>query len=473
MRRLLPFFLLLVWAPAAPASTVSAVLGEMSPDSKGSGGGSVVIFVYEAVPGEANDLVVRRDAQQIVVIDRGARIDPGEGCTAVDEHHVNCSADQRLGLMGTVRLGDGDDRAEGVADADLGPGHDVAVGDRVKGGPGDDRITGASIDGEDGDDRLHVTYAGGSGGAGDDVITAGDDGSVLHGGGGIDTIVGGAGGDHVHDDDGETPDRDVLRGGGGHDTIRYGGHLEPLHIDLGASMAQAPAADDLSDFENAVGGHGDDVIRGSGAGNRLEGGGGRDHLLGLGGEDHLAGTGGDDRLDGGDGRDFLWGGADRDVLLPGPGDDQVEAFGDAFADVIDCTGGGRDIGTLDVRDRARGGCPRFEREAPSPWVTSLVRSGRSVRVVTSCTDLIEPCHGRATVRAEIGGRLRTLGTVSLCANRPPCPSDATSRPLRLPSSAWRELRRRGRLRVRVTTIFAPGVAAGVIPIRTRFWLRPG
>jgi Ca2+-binding RTX toxin-like protein len=65
--------------------------------------------------------------------------------------------------------------------------------------------------------------------------------------------------------------------------------------------------------EDAIGGDGDDDIRGNDVGNMLDGAVGSDDLLGRGGDDDLRGGAGDDSLDGGAGADILNGGRGVDL----------------------------------------------------------------------------------------------------------------------------------------------------------------
>jgi Ca2+-binding RTX toxin-like protein len=75
--------------------------------------------------------------------------------------------------------------------------------------------------------------------------------------------------------------------------------------------------------EDAIGGIGNDDIRGNTADNMLDGGAGADSLRGRAGKDHLIGGAGADRLDGGEGDDLLEGGSDTDTA----------GYGDATAGV--------------------------------------------------------------------------------------------------------------------------------------------
>ncbi len=72
---------------------------------------------------------------------------------------------------------------------------------------------------------------------------------------------------------------------------------------------------------------GDDVIVGSGGGDRIKGGGGNDSVCAGGGRDRVSGGGGDDSVRGGGGRDRLKGGGGNDALKGGPGGDRIKGGG--------------------------------------------------------------------------------------------------------------------------------------------------
>jgi serralysin len=121
-----------------------------------------------------------------------------------------------------------------------------------------------------------------------------------------------------------------------------------------------------STIENALGGAGDDTIRGNDWANTLRGLAGDDLLRGLGDDDRLDGGSGRDRLLGGAGGDILIGGGGEDVLRGGSGDDVLrgKAGGDLLAggpgDDILIGGAGRDIAIFagpraDYRVEALGG----------------------------------------------------------------------------------------------------------------------
>lgn len=85
--------------------------------------------------------------------------------------------------------------------------------------------------------------------------------------------------------------------------------------------------DPRSLIENAIGGAGDDLIRGNAAANRLAGGAGDDRLLGLGGDDTLVGGAGRDLFDGGLGRDTVDFSAERVVVDLTPGTARATRLG--------------------------------------------------------------------------------------------------------------------------------------------------
>ena len=76
-------------------------------------------------------------------------------------------------------------------------------------------------------------------------------------------------------------------------------------------------------IENAVGGTGNDNLKGNAAANSLTGGSGNDSLYGLAGNDRLDGGAGNDVLDGGTGADIMIGGAGNDTYYVDNTSDQV------------------------------------------------------------------------------------------------------------------------------------------------------
>ncbi len=88
-------------------------------------------------------------------------------------------------------------------------------------------------------------------------------------------------------------------------------------------------------IEGAIGGAGDDLLIGNGAGNAMFGGAGQNRLDGQGGNDTLHGGTGADQLLGRDGHDVIWGFDGNDTIAASDGNDTVE--GEAGHDSI---GGG-------------------------------------------------------------------------------------------------------------------------------------
>jgi Ca2+-binding RTX toxin-like protein len=119
--------------------------------------------------------------------------------------------------------------------------------------------------------------------------------------------------------DGDAPGPNVnsFSGLGGIDTVDGSAETDPISINLDNLDP------DVDDLENAIGGAGNDTVRGNDLNNQLSGGAGDDELDGFSGRDHLDGGPGNDELDGQDG---------NDTLVGGPGDDDLG--GDSGADTV-------------------------------------------------------------------------------------------------------------------------------------------
>ncbi|MEP3299605.1 MAG: M10 family metallopeptidase C-terminal domain-containing protein [Pseudoruegeria sp.] len=126
--------------------------------------------------------------------------------------------------------------------------------------------------------------------------------------------------------------------GGGNDTIDASFLLSDSEIslvngefstigDIANNVAIAYAVEvggeTVNLIENAVGGGGNDTIKGNEGANTLLGNGGDDTLSGAEGKDRLAGGGGNDDLIGGGGDDLLFGWTGEDTLTAGQGNDQL------------------------------------------------------------------------------------------------------------------------------------------------------
>lgn len=148
------------------------------------------------------------------------------------------------------------------------------------------------------------------GGAGDDVLTAGNGPATLIGGTGNDRLYGGSGDDIL---DAGGGGNNYLDGGAGNDALIGGSGDDEMHGGLGNDLLDAS----LDGNNRLYGGPGDD---------RLVGGVGSDRLYGGDGNDVLdARLGGNNFLDGGEGNDILYGGSGSDTILGGGGNDLLDA----------------------------------------------------------------------------------------------------------------------------------------------------
>jgi Ca2+-binding RTX toxin-like protein len=217
------------------------------------------VLSYTAGPGETNLVNVSLSSGMFTIVDSGAPVTAGAGCSLPAAGRATCGA-------------------SGVASI------------RIDAGDGNDVIT-----------LLPSTPATISDGPGDDLVTAGAGNDVLTGGPGNDIYYGGGGNDEF--DDGGGTGADVFNGGSGTDTVSYASRSAAVtaSIDDVANDGAAGEGDDVRpDVENLQGGQGNDTLTGSSAGNLLQG---------LGGDDTLSGGAGDDTFDGGPGADSIWGGA--------------------------------------------------------------------------------------------------------------------------------------------------------------------
>ncbi|WP_434051872.1 MAG: hypothetical protein RDA78_21780 [Roseibium sp.] len=209
-----------------------------------------------------------------------------------------------------VSAGIGDDNIDGSATdrrivATGGGGNDTLIG----GAPGD------HLSGDDGDDTI-------DGGGGDDFLEAGQGNDVAFGGDGNDTIRGRGGDDDIGGGDGADvlfggAGADALNGGAGGDRAQYSDATAWVTADLAnsANNTGEAAGDTYVSIEHLYGTHYSDSLRGDSIGNWIWGGTGNDTLRGW---------GGNDRLDGGDGADVLFGGAGADILIGGAGGDRAQ-----------------------------------------------------------------------------------------------------------------------------------------------------
>ncbi len=236
-----------------------------------------------------------------------------------------------------VNGNNGDDKldASKINVATFGVAFNGGLGsDTALGGTGHD-----ALNGNDGNDSL-------SGGAGNDQLT---------GGRGDDQLLGGAGNDSYRFADTDVIETDTLTeaSNAGTDVLDFGSATTSVTAKLTSEVAlaihtnrtiktSATGTTKLAgNFENVIGGTGDDAILGNAAANSLLGGTGSDTIIG---------GAGNDTLIGGVGNDQLFGDADTDLGLGGKGgparggsskkdtgdvlDPSLETIDEAFATVF-------------------------------------------------------------------------------------------------------------------------------------------
>ena len=214
----------------------------------------------------------------------------------------------------------------------------------ILGAGGDDSITAAGgtqfIYGGPGDDTV-------DGGADDDTIYGNDGDDLLRGGSGNDVVEGGSGNDTLVADGGA----DVFDGGAGNDTLLEDmsgvtDFSKELYFNLSTGkhgvVGKTTGVDDLISLENytinaafnviVTGNEDANVFISNWGADEVYGNGGDDIIEGNGGDDVLYGGSGNDEIDGGDGNDTIEGNGGDDILSGGGGDDQLDggAGNDAF-----------------------------------------------------------------------------------------------------------------------------------------------
>ncbi|MFE3836319.1 M10 family metallopeptidase C-terminal domain-containing protein [Pseudogemmobacter sonorensis] len=195
-------------------------------------------------------------------------------------------------------------------------------------------------------------------GRGNDSITAHDFGAHITGGGGNDTIIGGAGTDTVRiasRRDAATVQRDgdwvVITSADGIDRIR---NVEFFQFnDRTLALTDLFATTPTPTPEPTPGGV---RLDGTSGNDTLQGGAGPDLIYGHGGNDRLVGNAGNDTIYGGDGNDNIIAGAGDDLVYGGAGNDNIA--GAAGNDTIYGGDGNDSLGGGDGNDRLFGGAGR-------------------------------------------------------------------------------------------------------------------
>ena len=193
-------------------------------------------------------------------------------------------------------IGSGDDSI------DAGAGDDSVIGgdgnDTLVLGDGDDTVDGGigndDIDGGKGADQINA-------GAGDDTILGGEGDDYIDAGAGDDSVNAGIGNDTVVGG----PGNDTLQGGSGVDTLDYTAETQSVTVNLTTGVSTTSDGDDTtSDFENVLGGAGNDTLTGNNAANFIDGKGGSDSIsTGLGNDTVIFDS--NDTVDLGEGIDTL------------------------------------------------------------------------------------------------------------------------------------------------------------------------
>jgi Ca2+-binding RTX toxin-like protein len=148
----------------------------------------------------------------------------------------------------------------------------------------------------------------------DVTLGAGQDRLEVRGGDANDTLAWGSRGVALNGDG----DRDVTfrgveqiggTGGAGNDLLTAAGGFG-----AGTAFTRAFGASGFDGDDRVIGGRGNDFLEGDAGSDRLVGGAGLDRLLGGDGRDRLLGRSGGDHLEGGPGRDEMLAGLGRDLL---------------------------------------------------------------------------------------------------------------------------------------------------------------
>ena len=197
-----------------------------------------------------------------------------------------------------------------------------------------------------------------------DLITSREEGAILNGFGGGDTLIGRAGDDILRPGAGD----DTVRGEGGVDTVDYSTATARVSVALDSTnmIGEATGADIGNDFlfsiENVVGGAGNDFLIGSRGNNVLIGGAGADFMIGLTGDDNyeINDTGDVVTERVGEGDDVVYASINFDIpenvevlIMTGGGD--LRTNGTANRDIIEGNAGDNYINGAGGFDVMRGG----------------------------------------------------------------------------------------------------------------------
>jgi Ca2+-binding RTX toxin-like protein len=343
-------------------------------------------LVYQAAPRETNVVRLTGDPGNVRISDRGAVIEPGQGCSRIARRSVSCSSETGL---------------EGIFVA-TGGGKDTVTSELYYGGTWFD-------------ERIIL-----NGGPGNDVLVGGPAWDKLYGGKGADVLRGRGGDDRLYDASPQDPLRsgapspfgeaqvvlanpgrwrDSFYGGTGQDRISYETRVVGVKIDLANPAAVGGARgerDSVRGVEGAVGGAGDDLLAGSRRVNGLDGG------------------EGDDRIVGRQGGDFIEGGTGRNIIVAGPGDDQINGTyrpSDYGAERIFCGAGLDSVSWLFPSDFVNDDCEglsfNFLKAGPvyggGPRSALPLREGRPPMVLSGELACFAPSRCEVTLEVRVHG----------------------------------------------------------------------
>ena len=283
-------------AAKAETSAMGPITGSAGSDALlGGADDDVYSFAVAATPAEVDTVIELANEGRDLLDFSGVTVAvtvnlTSDGTTAPNSLASHANRTVRTGAVGQAANFEG---ARGGSGADAITGN--AADNFLDGGVGNDTLTGNA-----GNDTL-------SGGAGLDSLVGGVGNDMLNGGDGNDALLGGADNDLYFFQAATAAEIDTLTEiagpAEGIDRLDFSSLSIAVSVSLGSDAALAShanrtvktaAAGQAANFEEALGGAGNDILSGNSATNRLEGGGGNDLLNGLAGNDSLIGGLGDD-----------------------------------------------------------------------------------------------------------------------------------------------------------------------------------
>jgi Ca2+-binding RTX toxin-like protein len=200
----------------------------------------------------------------------------------------------------------------------------------------------------------------------------------------VERLVLGTGNDTVNLGAGLSSTMTVV-GGAGSDTLSHSNWPATSGVKVNLSTGEATGLGAALEFDNAVGGKGNDTLVGTAGNNTLEGGEGNDSLSGGAGADSLLGQAGNDSLFGELGQDTLSGGAGSNRLEGGLDDDLYQLLKGLLSEVV--------------------------KESPASGRDTLNFSGIAATEITytlTTSDTLEVKIDSAAVQAESKGAIETV-----------------------------------------------------------------